>query len=265
MRGLLAVCLLMAARELRAADSYYLFVFSNPAAGKEAEYNRWYDDEHAPDVVSVPGFVSAQRFALAVNQLRAGSPPLPKYLVLYKIASADLRATYAEVNRRAGNGQTRMSNSVDPTSFANRTYRVIRPAVKGNDKLTGKAAAGTRKAYYQFVFGTATARQDQAFNEWYDASHLPDVLSVPGFVWGVRSQLSDVQLNKDGSGTPWLAMFRIETADLAATFAEFGTRAPKMTMSQSFDGDRTFGYTYETLGPELNGDKIRAIRASAAK
>ena len=44
------------------SETYYFFVFSNPVAGHEDEYNRWYDQQHAPDVVAIPGFVSAQSF-----------------------------------------------------------------------------------------------------------------------------------------------------------------------------------------------------------
>lgn len=250
-----------AADKQAVAQTYYLFVFSNPATGKEAEFNKWYDEQHAPDVTSVPGFVSGQRFELAAQQLRAGSPALPKYLVVYKIVTPDLAGVYAEVNRRSQTGETRMSNAVDVKSFLNRTYHTIRPELSGNSKLTGKAAAGTKQTYYQFVFGEAKAGQDQVFNDWYDQHHAPDVLGVPGFVWGQRMMFSDVQLNKAATGSKYLMMFRIETADLGATFADFGTLAPKMTMSPSFDGDRTFGYTYKAIGQQLDGDKIRAERA----
>jgi hypothetical protein len=39
-------------------------VFTNPVEGKEATYNDWCDNRHLPDVLDVPGFVSAQRFRL---------------------------------------------------------------------------------------------------------------------------------------------------------------------------------------------------------
>src|SRR5579862_1542730 len=61
-------------------ETYYFLVFSNPVAGTENEYNKWYTEQHQLDVVSVPGFVTAQRYVLSENQLRI-SQPLPKYLV----------------------------------------------------------------------------------------------------------------------------------------------------------------------------------------
>src|SRR5438270_12589523 len=45
-----------------APETYYFLVFSNPVAGHEDEYNKWYDTQHAQDVVAIPGFQTAQRF-----------------------------------------------------------------------------------------------------------------------------------------------------------------------------------------------------------
>ena len=47
---------------------YTFVVMTNPTPGKETEYNRWYNEQHIPDVLNVPGFVCAQRFRLADTQ-----------------------------------------------------------------------------------------------------------------------------------------------------------------------------------------------------
>ena len=62
--------------------NYKLVVFSEPTEGQEAEYNRWYNEVHLPEVVSVPGFVSAQRFKLHTTM----NGQLPHtYLSIYEI------------------------------------------------------------------------------------------------------------------------------------------------------------------------------------
>ena len=48
-------------------------VFTNPVEGKDATYNDWYDNRHLPDVLDVPGFVSAQRFRLSDTQRAAAA------------------------------------------------------------------------------------------------------------------------------------------------------------------------------------------------
>lgn len=43
----------------------------------EAEFNRWYDEEHLPERLSAPGFLSGRRF----RSVEGG----PKYLALYDL------------------------------------------------------------------------------------------------------------------------------------------------------------------------------------
>ena len=47
----------------------------------EADYRRWYDDEHGPAVAAVPGVVRARRFE---------APGTPRHLTLLDLASADV-------------------------------------------------------------------------------------------------------------------------------------------------------------------------------
>ncbi len=87
---------------------YQMMVFSNPAPGQDAAYNDWYDHEHVPDVMRNAGFISGQRF------VRTGAEPgkemdLPRYLVVFTLKSADLKATGEEIGARIRDGRTRMS------------------------------------------------------------------------------------------------------------------------------------------------------------
>ena len=106
----LAAVSALAAAALRAAtpETYYYFVFSNPVAGQEARYNKWYSEQHQVDVVAVPGFVSAQRFVMNDLPLyRMAELQLPKYLVVYKIVTDDLDRVFKEVSRRLQTKETR--------------------------------------------------------------------------------------------------------------------------------------------------------------
>ena len=86
-------------------------VFTNPVEGKEATYNDWYDNRHLPDVLDVPGFVSAQRFRLSDTQRAAG--PFPwRYLALYEIETDDLKQTLATLGARSGTSAMVISDSL---------------------------------------------------------------------------------------------------------------------------------------------------------
>jgi len=240
------------------AQRYFLLVFNAPRPGQQAEYNRWYDQEHAPDVVSIPGFVSAQRYEYNPLQLREVARRKPKYLVLYELRTRDLPAVLAEVRRRLKSGQTRISPALDPDSGQMYLYRARGARVAGIGGEAADAAAGDRQAYCQVVFGDATSGQDAAFNAWYDSDHVPALLGMPGFVWAQRATLSDVQLVPIDDPSRYLTLFRIETRDLAAVLRQGhrGTEPPA-----SFDRARTFGYTYRAIGPELSGAAVRAARS----
>lgn len=43
----------------------------------EAEFNRWYDEEHVPERMAIPGFLSARRYRAIEGE--------PKYLALYEL------------------------------------------------------------------------------------------------------------------------------------------------------------------------------------
>jgi len=47
----------------------------------EADFDRWYEEEHIPERMAIPGFVSARRF----RAVEGG----PKYLALYELESPE--------------------------------------------------------------------------------------------------------------------------------------------------------------------------------
>jgi hypothetical protein len=246
------------------AETYYLLVFNQPVPGKEQEYNRWYDQHHAPDVVSVPGFVRAQRYVLAPTQLRP-APAKPKYVVIYQIKTNDLAAVYAEVKRRLSSGETKISPTLDMDSGQNYTYRVLRPRLAGAQPDSQAADLATILGYAQLVFADPADGKDAEFNAWYDQHHAPEVLRVTGFTSGQRLTLADVQLAPQKEPRPkYLTMFEIQSKNLSRTITEFQRLAPAMTSSSAFDGNKVFGYTYQALGQPLSGDMVRAARAASA-
>jgi hypothetical protein len=160
-------------------EVYDYLVFSDAVAGKEDEYNRWYDTQHAPDVVAVPGFVTAQRLVAADAQLRKTAPPT-KYLVVYQIVTNDLAAVNREVVRRIQTGQTVMSPAFDGTASApNGIFKAMGPVFEHPGWTPGGSEAST---YYQLVFVNPVPGQDRELNTWYDGQHLLDMVAMPGFV-----------------------------------------------------------------------------------
>ena len=59
--------------------------------------------------------------------------------------------------------------------------------------------------------------REQEFNDWYDRVHVPDILETPGFVRAARYENTNPS---EGQGK-FVAMYEIETEDLAQTLAAF--------------------------------------------
>lgn len=50
------------------ANTEILLALVSPVPGREEEFRSWYWDTHLPEVVALPGFVSAQRFEAGSDQ-----------------------------------------------------------------------------------------------------------------------------------------------------------------------------------------------------
>lgn len=96
-------------------------VFSDAVAGREDEFNAWYQGAHLEDVLAVPGFVAARRYAVTgVNMLGREWVTTAKYLCVYELDVTDaegLNASLAELSRRVGARENmRMSDAIDGSS-----------------------------------------------------------------------------------------------------------------------------------------------------
>src|SRR5260370_40373118 len=67
-------------------------VLTNPIEGEDEAFNKWYDAQHVPELLDVPGVVAAQRYDIAeVNFLDDQDlpaqlpPPTHRYLVIYAL------------------------------------------------------------------------------------------------------------------------------------------------------------------------------------
>jgi len=83
------------------APLHLAFVMGNCIAGKDTEYDAWYDDIHSPEVLGTPDFVGMRRGRIAsVQALPANEQPANR-LVLLQIRSRDLHASITEFIARA--------------------------------------------------------------------------------------------------------------------------------------------------------------------
>jgi len=120
---------------------YTFLALTNPVAGKEDEFNEWYDKHHVPDVINVPGFISGQRFKLADSQFGGEASKGFKYLAVYEIETDDIAATIKELRARGGTADITPSDAIDGQKVATYMFTPIREKVMAKDVRRPRRAA----------------------------------------------------------------------------------------------------------------------------
>ena len=97
------------------------------------------------------------------------------------------------------------------------------------------------------VYTNPVEGEEDEYNKWYDETHLPDIVDVPGVVSGRRLKLAPVAGTGDGATHQYLALYEID-GDPAAVMAEIGARvgSGQMVLSSAADlaGSNMTVFTY---------------------
>ena len=78
---------------------HVVVVLTEPSAGREDEYNTYYEKQHIDEVLETTGWLSGQRFKLSAEQ--GMTCPLP-YLAFYELEADDARAALDHLNATRG-------------------------------------------------------------------------------------------------------------------------------------------------------------------
>jgi hypothetical protein len=153
---------------------FSFWVFSNPAEGREEEYNAW-NEAHVRDVVRAPGFHAAQRFRLhnvGRGELSHG------YLNIYEMDATTVEAATAALAALAGSGLSRSDAARDDDVVA----LLLEPCSPKVDNPTAKPSG-------DFIFVSTNdpvPGREAQYNAWYNDRHVAEVVGVEGFTTGQR-------------------------------------------------------------------------------
>ena len=95
--------------------TFFYVVLTKATPGKEAEFHEWYDAQHLPDCVNVPGVKAAKRYRLlhAVGANAAVEDFELDSLALYEMETDDPVAVAKELSARAGTPAMVMTDAVN--------------------------------------------------------------------------------------------------------------------------------------------------------
>lgn len=140
-----------------------LFVYSEPGPVPEAEFNDWYDTEHAPARLAVPGFSNVCRFQAADGQV-------PSWLATYDIAPGTLDSP--EYKALADSASAREKSIMSTATLDRRVYEPLSDSAPD--------AAGAPPVVLA-VSVSVPPPLESDLAAWYADEHIPMLLAVPGW------------------------------------------------------------------------------------
>jgi len=152
-----------------------LMVWCDVPADREADFNRWYNEEHLAERLAVPGFLSAARY----EAVKGGR----RHLACYELESPAVLESpaYKRVQANPTEWTKRCSPEKIGTTFIRNVYTLIHPS-----GVTPDVAGSGMAPSLQIGRMDVPAEVDAEFNRWYNTIYVPNYEKVPGVIRGRR-------------------------------------------------------------------------------
>ena len=146
-----------------------LMVWADVPADKEDDFNRWYNEEHLAELLSISGVLSAARY----EAVSSG----PKHLACYELESPAVVESDAFKNRARTEWGNRVSPSVIGNPMISNVYEMIRPAA-----LTPDLAGSDMAPALQIGRMAVPSEHEDQWNQWYNNIYTANYEKVPGCI-----------------------------------------------------------------------------------
>lgn len=195
-----------------------LLVQANIAPEHEDAFNSWYY-HHVPKLLEIPGWSWARRYV--------GVKGETKYLALYSVQSMDdmarvMAADPALKDPRAIDERARFDAIPGKQNVLSNVYEQTSGAALGNPFLKDDH-------YLSVVMADVADPADEAeWNAWYDHSHVPNLVRVPGYLSGARFRVKpDPRFGDKVMGPKYLALYEWEGPHCLETLANREAMIPE--------------------------------------
>lgn len=179
------------------ASSGLLLAMMDIPADIESDFNRWYDTEHVPERLAVPGFRAARRY----QAVEGG----PAYQALYELDGPEVleSAEYKRLGTLNSEGTRRVVPKFQ--NLFRGVYREI--ATEAPERAAPEKVGGVL-----LVGLSVPAEHDEEFNAWYNTEHIPYLSAVPGVLRARRYEPT-------GGSKKYLAVYELADANVPYTDA----------------------------------------------
>ncbi|MEK9828069.1 MAG: hypothetical protein VW521_06930 [Rhodospirillales bacterium] len=195
-----------------------LLVRMNIEPDHEDAFQSWYY-HHVPKLLEIPGWHWGRRYK--------GVKGETKWLALYAVENMDaiarvMAADNADKDPRAIAERTLFDNIPGKTEVLSNVYEQISGSHLCNPFL--------KDDYHLSVVmaDVADPSKEAEWNAWYDHSHVPNLVKIPGYLSGARFRIkNDPRLGQKKMGPKYLALYEWEGPHCLQTLGDPETMRPE--------------------------------------
>jgi hypothetical protein len=158
-----------------------LFSQMEPPAGWEDDFHAWYEDDHIPARMAIPGFAHATRFEALEGE--------PRYLACYFLDDLDDALGHPDyLTLKADPGERTERMLANVLGFTRYTC----------DLLSDTGAPGEEPAAMSVVAFAVPEADEADFEDWYQGEHVGLLMQVPGWL-----RVRRYRVRPGSEGPPW--------------------------------------------------------------
>jgi hypothetical protein len=163
----------------------------------EDEFNDWYDHEHIPERLRVPGFVACERWIGADNQKIS--------VATYELDNADVLKSeaYNAIGNHARGGD-------NLSVWSRRVTARIKILMRFEGEQIGPGGGVAPKDAPALLLNAMSVapEHEQEFNDWYNTEHIPALATVPGTLCARRYRGTSAAAQR------YLALYYLTSAEI---------------------------------------------------
>ena len=204
----------------------------------DAEFNRWYDEEHLADLLQQPGVLSGRRFVRA--QTAFSAPSQFNYITIYQLA--DVSALETPSYRAMATSPSEWTKRVAMTLPMRRDVATQIFSTASNDQhAVGDAI--------MHVFSYADASVVDDFHRWYEEEHIPALVACDGVFGAPRFEC----VTPEADGYQFVAIYELADVGVVESGALAAAGKPTPWRERIGDKMRAHFQVYRALHAPIAG------------
>jgi hypothetical protein len=216
-----------------------LFSQMEPPTDLTETFHDWYNTDHIPARMVLPGFQGARRFRALDGE--------PEYLAVYELDSLDALQTDGYKSLKAA-----------PSALTGRMLGAVNGFTRFTCEQIADFGEPVTGEYLSVVAFSVPQEYEAQFEDWYEVEHIPMLLEADDWLRVRRYRVLD------GDGGPWTTIALHELASVEAMDSPERARARQGPKRDALAGLDWFGRSGRWLYERISSVSANDFSAEAA-